>query len=44
MICLKPEHAGSSVLLAKMALQTDLSLNEFKARYGYLAGIARRPF
>jgi ATP-dependent phosphofructokinase / diphosphate-dependent phosphofructokinase len=40
MIRLKPEHARNNVLLAKMAVQTNLSLDEFKARYGYLAGIA----
>jgi ATP-dependent phosphofructokinase / diphosphate-dependent phosphofructokinase len=44
MIRLKPEHANNNVLLAKMALQTHLSLDEFKARYGYLIGIAPRPF
>jgi 6-phosphofructokinase len=40
MIRLKPEHATNNVLLAKMAVQTKLSLDEFKARYGYLAGLA----
>jgi 6-phosphofructokinase 1 len=39
MIRLKPEHAKNNALLAKMAVQTNLSLDEFKARYGYLAGI-----
>jgi ATP-dependent phosphofructokinase / diphosphate-dependent phosphofructokinase len=44
MIRLKPEHATNNVLLAKMAVQTNLPLDEFKARYGYLAGVASRPF
>ncbi len=44
MIRLKPEHAQDLVLLARMAMQTRLSLDEFKARYGYLVGIASRPF
>jgi ATP-dependent phosphofructokinase / diphosphate-dependent phosphofructokinase len=39
MIRLKPEHARNDDLLARMAVQTNLSLDEFKARYGYLAGI-----
>ncbi len=44
MIRLKPQHAQDPLLLARMAMQTRLSLDEFKARYGYLAGSAPRPF
>jgi 6-phosphofructokinase len=44
MIRLKPENAGDHMLLARMATQTNLSLDEFKARFGYLIGIAPRPF
>ena len=44
MIRLKPKHAGNEMLLARMAAQTNLSLDEFKARFGYLVGIAPRPF
>ena len=44
MIRLKPKHAGNEMLLARMAAQTNISLNEFKARFGYLVGIAPRPF
>ena len=38
------QHAHNTVPLAKMAVQAHLSLEEFKARYGYLAGIAPQPF
>ena len=44
MIRLKPKHAGNEMLLARMAAQTNISLNEFKARFGYLVGITPRPF
>ena len=44
MIRLKPKHAENEMLLARMAAQTNISLNEFKARFGYLIGIAPRPF
>jgi len=44
MIRLKPKHAGNEMLLARMAAQTNISLTEFKARFGYLVGIAPRPF
>jgi 6-phosphofructokinase len=44
MIRLKPKHAGNEMLLARMAAQTNISLTEFKARFGYLIGIAPRPF
>ena len=44
MIRLKPEDAGDHMLLARMAAHTNLSLDEFKARFGYLIGIAPRPF
>lgn len=44
MIRLKPQDAENEMLLARMATQTNLSLEEFKARFGYLIGIAERPF
>ena len=44
MIRLKPQDADNNMLLARMAAQTNLSLEEFKARFGYLIGIAPRPF
>jgi 6-phosphofructokinase 1 len=44
MIRLKPKHASNEMLLARMAAQTNISLNEFKARFGYLIGITPRPF
>lgn len=44
MIRLKEEHAEDNMLLARMAAQTNLSTEEFKARFGYLIKIAERPF
>ncbi len=44
MIRLTPEDAQDEILLGKMAAQTNLSLDQFKAKYGYLIGIAPRPF
>ena len=44
MIRLKPQHAQDELFWAKLAMQTNLSTEEFKARYGYLVGIAPRPF
>ena len=44
MIRLKPQHASDEALLAQMAAHTKLSPAEFKARFGYLIGIAPRPF
>lgn len=44
MIRLKPEDATNSLLWARMAAQTNLTLEDFKSRYGYLVGIAPRPF
>lgn len=44
MIRLKPEDAENDVLLARMASFTNLSVENFKARYGYLIDIAPRPF
>ena len=43
MIRLKPEQAADSMLLARLAMQTNLSVDEFRARYGYLLGVAERP-
>lgn len=40
MIRLKPEHADNEKLWVQMAERTNLSLAEFKERFGYLAGIA----
>lgn len=39
MIRLKPEDAENEELLAQMAAQTNLSLDDFKARFGYLVDI-----
>lgn len=44
MIRLKPEHAHDTALLARMAQQTNLTLEQFIARFGYLIGLAPRPF
>ena len=44
MIRLKPQHAQDELFWAKLAMQTNLSPEAFKARYGYLVGIAPRPF
>jgi len=44
MIRLKPEDAEDKELLRKMAEQTNLSLGEFKTRFGYLLGLEQRPF
>ncbi|MGD8997755.1 MAG: diphosphate--fructose-6-phosphate 1-phosphotransferase [Anaerolineae bacterium] len=44
MIRLKPEDAEDEELLKRMAEHTTLSLDEFKARFGYLLGLEPRPF
>ncbi len=44
MIRLKPQHASDTMLLARMAMQTNLTIDQFRERYGYLAGVAPRPF
>ncbi len=44
MIRLKPEHATDVNLWTRMAQQTNLSLEQFIARFGYLVDIAPRPF
>ncbi|MGC9357348.1 MAG: 6-phosphofructokinase, partial [Anaerolineae bacterium] len=44
MIRLKPQDADNDALLARMVAQTNLSVDEFKERYGYLVSIAPRPF
>lgn len=41
---LRPEHAGDDALFERLAALTNLSCQEFKARYGYLTGMAPRPF
>lgn len=43
MLRLKPEHAEDDTL-ERMARQTNLPLEGFRARYGYLVGLAPRPF
>jgi 6-phosphofructokinase 1 len=44
MLRLKPQHAHDDMFWVRLAMQTNLSTEEFKARYGYLVGIAPRPF
>jgi hypothetical protein len=44
MIRLKPQNGDDAALLARMAEHTKLSPEAFKARFGYLIGIAPRPF
>ena len=44
MIRMKPEQASDTVLLDRMAAHTNLSTEEFVKRFGYLLGIAPRPF
>jgi len=41
---LKPEFAGDEELVARLAELTNLSVEAFKSRFGYLIGIAPRPF
>ncbi len=43
MIRLKPEQAADPMFWPRLAMQTKLSVEEFKARYGYLIGAAPRP-
>jgi ATP-dependent phosphofructokinase / diphosphate-dependent phosphofructokinase len=43
MIRLKPKHAQDGAL-ERMAKQTNLPIEGFRARYGYLVGLAPRPF
>ncbi len=44
MIRLKPQDAENEALWEQMAAQTNLSTEAFKARFGYLVGIAPPPF
>ncbi len=44
MIRLKPQDADNDELWEQMAAQTNLSTEAFKARFGYLVGIAPSPF
>ena len=44
MIRLEPQDAEDPILLGQMAAQTNLSLDEFKAKFGYLIGVTKRPF
>ncbi|MFM8319452.1 MAG: 6-phosphofructokinase, partial [Chloroflexota bacterium] len=41
---LKPEHAGDRRLFERLAALTNLTPDQFIARFGYLAGAAPRPF
>jgi ATP-dependent phosphofructokinase / diphosphate-dependent phosphofructokinase len=41
---LKPEHAEDQAYLARLAGKTNLSLEEFKQRFGYLMDPEARPF
>jgi ATP-dependent phosphofructokinase / diphosphate-dependent phosphofructokinase len=40
---LKPQHAQDEAYLARLAAQTNLSLEDFKKRYGYLMGLGASP-
>jgi len=44
MIRLKPESVENEKLLDQMAMQTNLSPDDFRARFGYLVDLAPRPF
>jgi len=44
MIRLKPDDAGRDDLIRSMAEHTNLTLDEFKSRFGYLLGLDGRPF
>jgi 6-phosphofructokinase 1 len=41
---LKPEHAQDESLLERLAALTNITGDEFRGRYGYLMGLAPRPF
>ncbi len=41
---LKPQHAHDEAYLARLAAQTNLSLEDFTKRYGYLMGLGPNPF
>ena len=41
---LKPEHAQNELLFERLAEQTNMTVIEFKERYGYLIGLGKRPF
>lgn len=44
MLRLKPQHAQDELYWARLAMQTNLTKDEFTARYGYMVGSAPRPF
>jgi 6-phosphofructokinase 1 len=44
MIRVKPDSARDPMFLPRLAMQTNMSVEKFKARYGYLVGLAPRPF
>ncbi|MGE5603270.1 MAG: 6-phosphofructokinase, partial [Nitrososphaerales archaeon] len=44
MIRVKPENARDPMFFPRLAMQTNLSVEKFKARYGYLVGLGPRPF
>ena len=41
---LKPEHSRHEALFEQLAALTNLTCQEFKERFGYLAGVAPRPY
>jgi ATP-dependent phosphofructokinase / diphosphate-dependent phosphofructokinase len=41
---LKPEHAQDESLFERLAVLTNLPAQKFRERYGYLIGMAPRPF
>jgi 6-phosphofructokinase 1 len=41
---LKPEHAHNDHLIEDLSARTNLTVKEFKQRYGYLIGLGDRPF
>ena len=43
MVRLKPEHAGDELMFERLASLTNLTCQEFKARFGYLAGADPYP-
>jgi ATP-dependent phosphofructokinase / diphosphate-dependent phosphofructokinase len=44
MIRLKPDSANDPMLLPRLSMQTNMTVDAFKSRYGYLLGLAPRPF
>ena len=44
MIRLRAEHFDDDMLIARMCSFTNLKADQFMTRYGYLMGVAPRPF